>query len=360
MKIALDQVEGKKDIKQLKERLTGIPALLFTKEDPFILYKKLEKSKASSPAKPGQKAPNDLSIEEGATPFTPGPMIGELGMLGIKTEVKDGKIHVKNAKVLVKEGEEITDKVASLLAKLGVEPMKVGLNLMLTYQDGEILEKSVLYVDEEEYINNLKTAHAEAMALAISLGMVNSDTAKPMIVKAEREAHALDEKVDLPKEEVKEEPKEEEKVEEKPTEPEPPKEEPKEEPVEEKQEETPPEPTPAEEVEEPNPVEEEVVEEPKEETPEPPKEEPTQTPEETKEAVIEPVVEQPSAPEPIPTPPGENPKIQQAAKDILHTIMGTPKSEKVLEEPQSQEKRGVDDINKFINQLKDKKSKGEI
>ena len=198
IKLAIeDLTKSKKNIDQLKDKLEGIPALLFTNEDPFLLYKKLEKSKASAAAKVGQKAPNDLGIEAGETPFAPGPMIGELGMLGLKTEVKDGKIHIKDDKILVKDGEEITEQVAGLLSKMGVEPMKIGLNLTYTYQEGEILDKSVLSVDEEEYINNIKAAHSESFALSIHLGILNGETVKPIIGKAQSEALALADSADI-------------------------------------------------------------------------------------------------------------------------------------------------------------------
>ncbi len=197
IKIAIDELKDKKNLGQVKEQLRGLPALLFTNEDPFLLYKKLEKSKASAAAKPGQNAPNDLGVEAGETPFAPGPMIGELGMLGLKTEVKDGKIHIRDDKVLVKEGEEISEQVAGLLAKMNIEPMKVGLNLLLTYENGEILDKTVLAVDEEEYLNNLKAAHSESLALAMHLGIINSETVRPIISKAHREAAGLADSADI-------------------------------------------------------------------------------------------------------------------------------------------------------------------
>jgi len=198
MNLAFEELaKDNKNLEQLKEKLTGIPALLFTNEDPFILYKKLEKSKASAAAKPGQNAPNDLVIEAGETPFAPGPMIGELGMLGLKTEVKNGKIHIKDDKVLVKDGEEVSEQAAGLLSKMGIEPMKVGLNLLLTYEDGEILDKSVLNIDEEVYVNNITTAASESFALAVHLGILNSETIKPTIAKAQREAAAIADSLDI-------------------------------------------------------------------------------------------------------------------------------------------------------------------
>jgi len=198
IKFAFEELKSThKNIEKLNEKLEGIPALLFTKEDPFLIFKKLEKNKASAVAKPGQKAPNDLGVEAGETPFTPGPMIGELGMLGLKTEVKNGKIHLKNGKVLVKDGEVISEQVASLLAKLGVEPMRIGFNLLLTYQNGEILEKAVLNISEEEYIDNIKKAYSEAFALAAQVGIITSETIKPLVMKAQRESIALSESADI-------------------------------------------------------------------------------------------------------------------------------------------------------------------
>lgn len=197
MKIAMDNIKDKKNMAAFKEKLEGIPALIFTREEPFTLYKLLEKSKTPAPAKPGQKAPFDITLPAGPTPFTPGPMIGELGQLGIKTEVKEGKINIREDKLIVKEGEIINQKVAELMAKLSIEPMKLGLNLVVTYQNGEILGSKVLYIDEELFINNIKTAHAGALALAMHLGMITPETAKPFIQKAYRVAKFLAEKCDI-------------------------------------------------------------------------------------------------------------------------------------------------------------------
>jgi len=260
MQIAFDQLKDKSNITDLKDKLKGVPAIIFTKEDPFSLFKLLKKSQSAAAAKPGQEAPEDLKFPAGPTSFTPGPMIGELGQLGMKTEIVDGKIHVSEEKVLVKEGAVISAKIAELLAKIGIEPMKVGLNLTFTYENGEILGKEVLGVDEEEYIQNIKVAHSDAFNLALAIGYTTPETVELLVCKGAREALALAKKAnlqtsetvkeqlaeaegaakaikaqlpDMPIEEKKEEVKEESEVEEKPAE------EPKPEPVEEQKKEEP-------------------------------------------------------------------------------------------------------------------------
>lgn len=198
IKIALEQLKTeKKGIDLLEEKLTGMPVLILTNEDAFELAKSLKKNQSNAPARPGQIAPFDLIIPAGPTNFAAGPMIGELGLLGIKTKVENGKLTIINDKLLVKEGDIIGDKQAELLAKVGVEPMKIGLNLVCTYQNGEILSKEVLFVDEEAYINNLKIASREAVALALEIGYVVKDTVELLVAKAYREAKALSEKAKI-------------------------------------------------------------------------------------------------------------------------------------------------------------------
>lgn len=183
---ALEQLKDKKNIDALKQYLGGMPSLIFTKEDPFILQKQINKSKSNVAAKPGQVAPDDIRVEAGPTPFTPGPVIGELGRLGLKTEVKEGKIHLKEGKVLVKAGDVIKPEVADLLTKLAIEPMTIGLNLVAAYENktGQILDKSVLSVDEKEYINNLKQASSWAVNLAAFIEYPDAEILKMVIKKA--------------------------------------------------------------------------------------------------------------------------------------------------------------------------------
>jgi len=131
MRIALDEAEkGKQHVSELKKHLTGMPAMIFTKENPFRLASMLRKSKSAAPAKPGQVAPRDITIPAGATQFTPGPIISELSAIGLKTGVEAGKVSIRQDHTAAMEGEKISQKVAEVLAKLGIQPMEIGLDLV--------------------------------------------------------------------------------------------------------------------------------------------------------------------------------------------------------------------------------------
>jgi len=176
----------------LKDRLVGIPALIFTNEEPFKLFQLLKKNRTPIPAKADDFAPKDIIIPAGPTNFTPGPMIGELSTIGIKTAVEQGKIVIKTDKLLVEKDQKINSKQAELMSKLGIEPMETGINIVLTYQNGEILESNILDIDTDQIFNNLKLAISDSIALAISINYITKDTIELLIRKAQREALILE------------------------------------------------------------------------------------------------------------------------------------------------------------------------
>ena len=177
MNIVLDKVkDSKKGIEEMKNYLTGMPALLFTKDDPFKLAKTLKKSMSTAPAKQGQVAPKDIIVSAGPTPFSPGPVISELASAGIKTAIEAGKIVVKSDTVVVKKGEKVSPAIAGILARLGVEPMEVGLNLTAVYDNGTIFTRDVLDIDEEEFMGKIKTAYNSAIGLALELSFLTKET----------------------------------------------------------------------------------------------------------------------------------------------------------------------------------------
>jgi large subunit ribosomal protein L10 len=181
----------KKDIEKLGDYFRGMPALICTKMSPFKLFSQLKKSKSSAPAKAGQTAPNDITIPAGPTGFSPGPVIGELGALGVKSKVDGGKISILQDTVVCKEGQEISAKLASMLTRLNINPMEVGLAITAVYEDGVIYTKDVLDVDEDKYREDFASAASWAFNLAVDIAYPTADTMITLLGKAQREAYTL-------------------------------------------------------------------------------------------------------------------------------------------------------------------------
>ncbi|MFH1072494.1 MAG: 50S ribosomal protein L10 [Nanoarchaeota archaeon] len=190
LNLILDQ-SPKKDVLKLKPYLKGMPALLFTNESPFKLYSIIKKSKSNAPIKGGQKAPKEIMVRKGLTSFAPGPVIGELGQFKIKTMIEGGKVAIKEDSVVAKEGDVVSQKLASILQRLGIEPMEIGLDVVAVFENGEILTKDVLDVDETAYYNNFMAAYRSALGIALETAYAAPETIGPLIMKAHRAAHHI-------------------------------------------------------------------------------------------------------------------------------------------------------------------------
>ncbi len=286
---------GLKGADELSSAMKGQPALLMSKENPFRLARIIAESKSPAPARGGDTAPMDIIVKAGPTSLPAGPVIGELQRVKIPAMIEGDKISIRKETLLVKEGNEISPEQADIMAKLGIEPMEIGLDLVAALEDGIVYAKDVLFVPQEEYVNGLKNAaqrafnltcsigyytsqnigiflskaHNEAFSLSMEAGLVNPETVGFLLSRGHSQAEALKAAAKPPAEP--EEPKEQAKepAEEKTTEEEPKEETPAEEKSgDEKPAEEPKEEKPAEEAEaKEEPAEEEAPAEEKEEKP---------------------------------------------------------------------------------------------
>lgn len=165
---ALEAAKDHATLKKLEENQVHVPALIVSDDNPFRLYKTIEKSKSPAAAKGGDIAPYDIVIPAGETPFAPGPMIGELQKNGIKAAVKGDKIHVLTDSTIVKAGNVIEAAKAGIMSKFDIKPMEIGMNVLQMHEHGILYGKNVLHVDEMEYQNNIMEAYRGAFNLAFN------------------------------------------------------------------------------------------------------------------------------------------------------------------------------------------------
>ena len=182
----------KKNLIDLADNIFGITAMLFTNMNPIKLAQFLESKAVKGAAKPGDIAPGDIIVKAGDTKIAPGPIISELSQnLRVQTLIKNGTIHIRNDKVTHTAGQLIDAKQAQLLGRLGLEPMTIKLDFYSAWEDGEIIPTEVLHLDVSTILDNVRLAASEGLNLALGLGMITSDTIKPLMVKAIRSSFAL-------------------------------------------------------------------------------------------------------------------------------------------------------------------------
>ncbi len=185
------QHSKKENIEELSNHIKGMPALIFSEDNPFKLFKILKKNKSPAPIKAGQEAPKDIVVNAGPTGFAPGPIIGELGALGIKAGIEGGKVAIKQDKVVAKEGDVVDQKLAAILQRLEIFPGEVGLNLTAVYENGSVLTKSVLDIDEEAFAKDLQRAASDALLLSLEIAYPTKDNVVTLLAKAHRDSLSL-------------------------------------------------------------------------------------------------------------------------------------------------------------------------
>jgi large subunit ribosomal protein L10 len=186
---ALGEIGGK--VAGLSKFVSGHSAMIFSNDNPFRLFKQLEKTKTKMAAKPGETAPEDIVVEKGPTSFKPGPIVGELQQAGIPAAIEGGKVKIRETKTIVKKGAVISAKVADVMIKLNIKPMDVGLALQAAYYDGDVYEPSVLAIDETAILAQVRLAAAQAFNLSVNAAIPTKDTIAPILTKAVREARGL-------------------------------------------------------------------------------------------------------------------------------------------------------------------------
>jgi len=189
IKHAFDEIGG--DLKNLTKYLSGHSAIIFTNDNPFKLYKQLEKTKTKMAAKAGEKAPEDIVVPAGPTSFKPGPIVGELQQAGIPAAIEGGKVKIRETKTVVKKGAVINPKLAAALVKLDVKPMDVGLILQAAFHEGSVYEPSVLAVDETVILGQIALASRQATALSLEAAIPTKDSMSALLTKAVRDARGV-------------------------------------------------------------------------------------------------------------------------------------------------------------------------
>jgi large subunit ribosomal protein L10 len=195
---SLEEIKDKKkNIDKLTEYVKVSVALILTDMSPFKLSNILDKSKTMTSAKPETICPVEILVPAGNTGFPPGPVISELGDVGLPTRVESGTIWITKDTVVAKPGDIISKKLALVLKRLNIEPIEVGLSLDVAYDDGLILTEDILSTEPEKYLHEIQEAQAQALNLAVYASITTPETINILLRKAYTQASNLAIKANL-------------------------------------------------------------------------------------------------------------------------------------------------------------------
>ena len=215
---AIENASGKRpSLRPLLEHIDDQTALLAAEGNPFALYQELLRTRSPTPARGGEIAPHDIVVPAGTTSFKPGPIVGELQHAGFPAAIEKGKVVLKRDVTIVKAGDRISREVATMLTRLEIFPLEVGLALRAVVDGETFYPPNVLAIDldgqradlargaraalglavelvfatHESVPLLLTKAHRRALGLALAAGYATPETIEPLFAKAMREAAAV-------------------------------------------------------------------------------------------------------------------------------------------------------------------------
>ncbi|NOR46751.1 MAG: hypothetical protein GQ533_01705 [Methanosarcinaceae archaeon] len=98
---------------------------------------------------------------------------------------------IRETKVVVKEGEVVSQNLAAMLARLEIYPLELGLVLRGTFEDGMLFDASTLAIDEGKISLDFTTAASQAFNLAVNSAYPTSTTIQALLAKAASESRNL-------------------------------------------------------------------------------------------------------------------------------------------------------------------------
>ena len=181
----------KKNIENFIERIIDQNAIIFTEMNPFKIQLLLDKNKVDLPARVGDIATDPVTLPSGNTSIPPGPVLSEFKEMKVPTKIDAGSIFISRDTEVLKIGEVIKPKLASLLSRLGLKPIKAGLSISAAYVDGVVFSGEDLRLDLEEYRVKIQKAHNSTLALSIEATYLTKETIPIILGNAALTAKAL-------------------------------------------------------------------------------------------------------------------------------------------------------------------------
>ena len=189
-KLALKKA-GVTGIDKLSEKVTGQCVLMFTNMSPFKLNVLLGKNKVMLFARGGDIASMDVVIPPKNTGIAPGPMLTDFKENNIPTKIDQGTIWIMKETIPVKEGEQISEKLAGLLTKLDIKAIEAGIVLNAALEEGLVYQQEEMIIDVEKFRNDLAQAHQQAISLSIEAAYITADNIEQILAKASQSARSV-------------------------------------------------------------------------------------------------------------------------------------------------------------------------
>jgi len=191
-KVIRDYVKIHRSAKLMKlmDICTGNIGLVFTREDVGPIRKEIEARKKQCPAKAGVISPVDVTIPAGPTGMEP-TQTAMFQTMDIPTRINRGQIDIEEPVQVVWTGKIVGASESALLSKLGIKPFYYGMKVLMIYDNGAVIDASVLDITTEEIAGSFYSGVQRVSALCFELAYPTICNVPHTLIRAYKEALAV-------------------------------------------------------------------------------------------------------------------------------------------------------------------------
>ncbi len=197
--LELSLKENKKDLSldEFKQ-----PALIYSNKNIFDILKNLKKLTVKRKIKVNEIVSGEIEIPAMDTEIQAGPAISIFKQFQIQTIMKAGKIAVREAKVVCKEGDKADSGLVSLLNMLNIEPAELTIQPALGHSQNMVYNKTILELDETYFKDQINVCANNLFKLTTHVNYPTKDNINILLQKSGQHARSLGLKLGVPTKEL--------------------------------------------------------------------------------------------------------------------------------------------------------------
>jgi len=191
-KVIRDYVKDTRNgnLMNLMEVCTGNIALVFTKEEVAPLRKEIEARKKQCAAKAGVPSIADVIVPAGPTGMEP-TKTAMFQAMDIPTRINRGQIDIEEPVQILWKGKKVGASEAALLSTLNIKPFYYGMQVEKIYENGAVIDASVLDITPEEIAGSFYSGIQKVSALCFELEYPTICNVPHTLIRAYKDALAL-------------------------------------------------------------------------------------------------------------------------------------------------------------------------
>jgi len=191
-KVIRDYVKEKGNVglMQLMGNVRGNCGFVFTKEEVGPLRKEIEARKKQCPAKAGVPSPVDCIVPAGPTGMEP-TQTQMFQAMDIPTRINRGQIDIEEPVQVLFKDKKVGASQAALLVMLGIKPFYYGMKVNKIYENGQVIDASVLDITADEIAGSFYRGVQTVAALCFEINYPSICSVPHTMVRAYKEALAL-------------------------------------------------------------------------------------------------------------------------------------------------------------------------